>query len=98
MLNLWCNNLSIIALQANHVLHGCTKHMELDIHFIRERIPVKFFVVQHIPSYEQLVDALTKLIAIQEFLKLHNKLSVIQLPQSLWAKVINVDDNSMTWE
>lgn len=32
---LWCDNISTIALSANPILHARTKHLELDIHFVR---------------------------------------------------------------
>lgn len=34
---LWCDNLSIITLDANPMLYTRTKHMERNIHFIHER-------------------------------------------------------------
>lgn len=35
---LWCDNLSTIALASNPVFHLISKHIELDLHFIRERV------------------------------------------------------------
>lgn len=40
VLVLWCDNLSIVALAANPVLHARIKHVKLDIYFIREKILV----------------------------------------------------------
>ena len=33
-----CNNLSTVQLAANPVLHARTKHVELDLHFVREKV------------------------------------------------------------
>lgn len=35
---LWCDNLSTVALSANPVFHSRSKHFELDLHFVRERV------------------------------------------------------------
>lgn len=34
----YCDNISSIALASNLVYHGCTKHIEVDCHFIREKV------------------------------------------------------------
>lgn len=35
---LYCDNLSAVSLTHNPVLHSRTKHMELDVHFLREKL------------------------------------------------------------
>lgn len=37
-LMVWCDNISIVALLANPILHSRTKHMELDLYFIQENV------------------------------------------------------------
>lgn len=44
-----CDNLGTVSLAHNPTLHNCTKHMEFDIFFIREKA-----------LKDQLADALTK--------------------------------------
>jgi hypothetical protein len=35
---IWCDNTSALALASNPVFHGCTKHIEVDYHFVREKV------------------------------------------------------------
>ena len=35
---LWYDNVSALAIASNPVFHACTKHIEVDYHFIRERV------------------------------------------------------------
>ncbi|KAI5315074.1 hypothetical protein L3X38_044250 [Prunus dulcis] len=57
---LFCDNLSAIALSFNPVQHQKTKHIEIDVHFVRERVSLKQLSVQFVSSQEQFADILTK--------------------------------------
>ena len=61
--------------------------MELDCHFVRENVLNKTLVVQHILSCDQIVDALTKALLVQQFLNLQSKLIVLARPLSLRGDV-----------
>nr|XP_017185145.2 uncharacterized protein LOC108172282 [Malus domestica] len=49
---LFCDNLYAIALSLNPVQHQQTKHIEMDVHFVRERIAKKKLLVQFVNSRE----------------------------------------------
>ncbi|KAI4312338.1 hypothetical protein MLD38_037155 [Melastoma candidum] len=57
---LYCDNLSTIHLAANPIFHARTKHVEIDHHFVREKILSGTLTVQHVPSDFQFADPLTK--------------------------------------
>jgi len=71
-----CDNLSTVALAHNPVLHSRTKHMELDLFFVREKVLQKQLLIQHIPATQQLADALTKPLSSSSFLDYRSKLNV----------------------
>lgn len=35
---LWCDNTSTLSLAANPVLHARSKHVEIDLHFVRDKV------------------------------------------------------------
>ena len=56
----FCDNVSTTYMSRNPVHHKRTKHIELDIHFVREKVSVGDVRVLHIPSTRQLADIFTK--------------------------------------
>lgn len=57
---LLCDNQSVVHLTHNPIMHARTKHMEFDIHFMRERVATKKFTIQHVLAAFQLADIFTK--------------------------------------
>lgn len=48
--------------------------MEIDVHFVRERVQRKDLPVPHVPSSEQLADNMTKGLHCPQILSLRNNL------------------------
>ena len=57
---IYCDNVSAIYLSGNPVQHQRTKHIEMDIHFVREKVQRGEVRVLHVPSRHQIADIFTK--------------------------------------
>nr|GEZ11945.1 ribonuclease H-like domain-containing protein [Tanacetum cinerariifolium] len=54
------DNISVVYISANHVQHQQTKHIEIDIHFVRDMVTTRQVNVLHVPSRFQYADIFTK--------------------------------------
>lgn len=71
---LYSDNLSALHMTVNLVFNAWSKHIELDYHFVRERIAHELLVTQHVSSDYQVADLFTKPISKVALHYLHNKL------------------------
>ncbi|XP_019465325.1 PREDICTED: uncharacterized protein LOC109363515 [Lupinus angustifolius] len=71
---LLCDSLNTVALAHNHVLHQRTKHVELDLFFVRDKVQSKSLLVKQIPASFQTTNILTKPLSSSRFSYLRNKL------------------------
>ena len=78
--SVFCDNISAVQLAANPVLHNRTKHFELDLYFVRDKVMQKQVFVSHVPTTDQIADILTKPISTQNFVKFRDKLRVSSPP------------------
>jgi hypothetical protein len=54
------DNVSVVYLSTNPVQHQRTKHVEIDLHFVREHVVVEDVHVLHVPTTSQFADIFTK--------------------------------------
>jgi hypothetical protein len=72
----FCDNISSVYMSKNPVHHRRTKHIELDIHFVREKVAIGELRVTHVPSARQLADVFTKGLPSALFNDFRDSLSV----------------------
>ncbi|GJV79342.1 ribonuclease H-like domain-containing protein [Tanacetum coccineum] len=76
----YCDNVSVVYLSANPVQHQRTKHIEIDIHFVRDMVTACLVRVLHVPSRYQYVNIFTKGLPSALFEEFHTSLSVWSPP------------------
>lgn len=84
---LWCDNLGATYLTVNPIFHARTKHIEIDYHFVRERVAANRLKVRFISTKDQLADIFTKGLSSHRFQLLRNKLSIHSCPFNLQGSV-----------
>jgi histone deacetylase 1/2 len=79
---IWCDNLDATNLSANPIFHACTKHIEVDYHFVRDRVAKKKIQIHFISSHDQFTDVLTKPFPTALFTTFRFKLQVNPPPSA----------------
>ncbi|XP_071712682.1 uncharacterized mitochondrial protein AtMg00810-like [Rutidosis leptorrhynchoides] len=76
----YCDNVSSVYLASNPVQHQRTKHIEIDIHFVRDLVAQGQVQVLHVPSRYQFADIFTKYLPRTLFDEFRSSLSVRRTP------------------
>jgi histone deacetylase 1/2 len=74
---LWCDNLGAKYLSANPIFHARTKHIEIDFHFVRERVANKLLDIRFINSADQLADGFTKAVPAVKMKQFRRNLGLV---------------------
>lgn len=78
-MKLYCDNKAAISIRQNPVQHDRTKHVEIDRHFIKEKIDCKDICIPFVPSSQQIADVFTKGLSRSSFEFLVSKLGMIDI-------------------
>lgn len=73
---LHCDNISPIYLASNPIIHARIKHIEIDYHFLRERVMRDTLKIVYVPSADQTADSFTKALYLPRFQMLREKMLV----------------------
>lgn len=86
-ITLHCDNQSSIHIAKNPVQHERTKHIEIDVHFTRDKVLEGLLHLAYIPTESQIADIFTKILPSAQFNTLLSKLGMTPSQPSLRGDV-----------
>jgi len=72
----YCDNISAVYMSSNPVQHQRTKHIEIDVHFVRERVSIGEVRVMHVSTASQYADIFTKGLPSSVFSEFKSRLNI----------------------
>ena len=72
----YCDNVNAVYLSTNPVQHQRTKHVEIDLHFVREKVAIGQIRVLHVPTTSQFADIFTKGLPSSVFNEFRSSLNI----------------------
>ena len=89
---LYCDNKAAISIVHNPIQHDRTKRMEVDRHFIKEKLDMGIICIPFVPITQQIADVLTKGLFKPHFDSLVGKLGLVDIyaPTSGGVSVVRI--------
>jgi histone deacetylase 1/2 len=76
---IWCDNMGAKYLSSNPVFHARTKHIEVDFHFVRERVLNNQLQIDFVSTGDQVADGFTKALAVRPLENFKHNLNLARL-------------------
>lgn len=74
-----CDNLAETSISKNLVHHDRTRHVELDRHFIKEKVEAGMLNLIYTPTNHQVADVKTEALSIIKFEELNSTMGMINI-------------------
>lgn len=87
-MRLFCDNKAAIEIVQNPVQHDRTKHVEVDWHFLKEKLDARIVQFPFVKSEDQLADILSKVVSSKVFHSSLDKLSIENIYAPIWGGVL----------
>lgn len=78
-IKLWCDNQVAIHISNNLIFHELNKHIEVDCHFVREKVQQGLLSTVRVWSGDQLADIVTKRLNKNGVKYICNKLGMVDI-------------------
>lgn len=85
LMRLNCDNKVAISIVHDSIQHDRTKHIEVDRHFIKEKLQAKQICIPFVKKEDQLVDVFTKGLCSPSFSRIVGKLSMHNIYIPVWG-------------
>ena len=87
-MKLFWDNKAAISIAHNPVQHDRIKHVEIDRHFIKEKLEDGIICTPYVPTADQAADLLTKSLFKQIFESCVSKLGMLNIYAPTWGGVL----------
>ena len=89
-MKLVCDNQIAFHIASNPVFHEKNKHIEIDYHFIREKLVEGIIIIEFVSSNDQLADVFTKSLKGHQIKYICNKLGAYDIYAPAWGGVLEL--------